>query len=214
MSCWLKCCAQRAEPVKKKQTWLKAFKGNKMCSLWNNYRINRGMLGTSLYVSIQHPQNLAATTGATTTGGSSVKDTHRPLRLMSKASCLEWDSVLARMNITTWSWVCSEMSRPLMSTSRSPSRSLGSLRPACRQHSRHVSRVKIHYQSTVWTHPAKSNSFDYILNDCRQCRLLQNGSKLRIKLYRKQYMRQTTHTLYVLILQCSHLLYRVFSCYA
>lgn len=56
-----------------------------------------------------------------------------PLRLMSRASSLECDSLLARMNMTTWSCVCSEMSRPLMSTTRSPSRSLGSQRPAYKQ---------------------------------------------------------------------------------
>lgn len=59
--------------------------------------------------------------------------THSPLRLMRRASCLECDSLLARMNMTTWSCVCSEMSRPLMRTTRSPSRSLGSHRPAYKQ---------------------------------------------------------------------------------
>lgn len=57
---------------------------------------------------------------------------HTPLRLISKASSLVCDSLLARMNMTTWSCVCSEMSLPLMSTTRSPSMSLGSLRPACK----------------------------------------------------------------------------------
>lgn len=57
-----------------------------------------------------------------------------PFRLISKANSLECDSLLARMNMTTWSCVCSEMSRPLMSTTRSPSRSLGSHRPAYKQH--------------------------------------------------------------------------------
>lgn len=55
---------------------------------------------------------------------------YTPLRLMSRASCLECDSRLARMYMTTWSCVCSEMSRPLMSRIRSPSCSLGSDRPA------------------------------------------------------------------------------------
>lgn len=59
---------------------------------------------------------------------------HTPFRLISRASSLECDSLLARMNMTTWSCVCSEMSRPLMSTTRSPSRSLGSHRPAYEQH--------------------------------------------------------------------------------
>lgn len=59
--------------------------------------------------------------------------THKPLRLMSKVSCLVCDSLLARMNMTTWSCVCSEMSRPLISTTRSPSMSLGSLRSAYKQ---------------------------------------------------------------------------------
>lgn len=53
-----------------------------------------------------------------------------PLRLISKASSLECDSLLAFMNMTTWSCVCSEMSRPLMRTTRSPSWSFGSHRPA------------------------------------------------------------------------------------
>lgn len=60
-------------------------------------------------------------------------NTHKPLRLMSKVSCLVCDSLLARMNMTTWSCVCSEMSRPLISTTRSPSMSLGSLRSAYKQ---------------------------------------------------------------------------------
>jgi len=59
---------------------------------------------------------------------------YTPLRLISKASCLECDSLLARMNMTTWLCVCSEMSRPLMSTTWSPSMSLGSERPAYIQH--------------------------------------------------------------------------------
>lgn len=59
--------------------------------------------------------------------------THTPLRLTSKANSLECDSLLARMNMTTWLCVCSEMSLPLMSTTRSPSMSLGSHRPACEE---------------------------------------------------------------------------------
>ncbi|KAL0605882.1 UPF0764 protein C16orf89 [Plecturocebus cupreus] len=39
-----------------------------------------------------------------------------PLLLITRASSREWDSRLALMNITTWSWVCSEMSRPLINT--------------------------------------------------------------------------------------------------
>lgn len=58
---------------------------------------------------------------------------HTPFRLISKDSSLECDSLLARMNMTTWSCVCSEMSLPLMSTTRSPSTSLGSHRPACEE---------------------------------------------------------------------------------
>lgn len=64
--------------------------------------------------------------------GGTETNTHTPLRLMSKASSLEWDSRLARMNMTTWSCVCSEMSLPLISTTRSPSMSVGSHRPACK----------------------------------------------------------------------------------
>lgn len=60
----------------------------------------------------------------------SLTGAHSPLRRMSRASSLECDSLLARMNMTTWSCVCSEMSRPFMSTTKSPSRSLGSHRPA------------------------------------------------------------------------------------
>lgn len=39
-----------------------------------------------------------------------------PFLLITRASSRVWDSRLALMNITTWSWVCSEMSRPLINT--------------------------------------------------------------------------------------------------
>lgn len=65
--------------------------------------------------------------------GGTETNAHTPFRLISKDNSLECDSLLARMNMTTWSCVCSEMSLPLMSTTRSPSMSLGSHRPACEE---------------------------------------------------------------------------------
>ena len=65
-----------------------------------------------------------------------------PFLLITRASSRVCDSRLALMNITTWSWVCSEMSRPLISTIWSPSFSLGMQVSACTQGKR-VSFVTI-----------------------------------------------------------------------
>lgn len=53
-----------------------------------------------------------------------------PLGLTNRMSSPEWLSQLALMNLTTWSWVWSEMSRPLMRTTWSPSLSRGTHRSA------------------------------------------------------------------------------------
>lgn len=53
-----------------------------------------------------------------------------PFGLTNRMSSPEWLSQLALMNITTWSWVWSEMSRPFIKTTWSPSLRRGTHRSA------------------------------------------------------------------------------------
>lgn len=55
-----------------------------------------------------------------------------PFGLTNRMSSPEWLSQLALMNMTTWSWVWSEISRPFIRTTWSPSLSRGTQRSACR----------------------------------------------------------------------------------
>lgn len=73
-------------------------------------------------------------------------------RSTSSPECL---SQLALINRTTWSWVCSAMSRPLISTTWSPSFNRGTQRSAC-------DVMQIRFQICTWLSKSKARKFIFI----------------------------------------------------
>lgn len=73
-------------------------------------------------------------------------------RSTSSPECL---SQLALINRTTWSWVCSAMSRPLISTTWSPSFNRGTQRSAC-------NIMQIRFQICTWLSKSRAQKFIFI----------------------------------------------------
>lgn len=78
-----------------------------------------------------------------------------PLGLTRSTSSPECLSQLALINRTTWSWVCSAMSWPLISTTWSPSFNRGTQRSAC-------NIIKIRFQICTWFSKSKALKFIFI----------------------------------------------------